>query len=91
MWSGCNTSTVRVDYFPLLPWFGVVLIGIWLGNTAYSNGARRFRLPNWQVPALTFPLGWLGRHSLTIYLIHQPLLFALLIPALSLSGIGLTL
>jgi len=92
IWLGLEPADhLYVDYFPLLPWFSVVLIGIWLGNTAYNDATRRFRLPDWQAPALTFPLGWLGRHSLTIYLVHQPLLFVLLIPALGLSAIGLTL
>ena len=91
IWLGLEPADhLYVDYFPLLPWFGVVLIGIWLGNSAYQNATRRFRLPDWQIPALTVPLGWMGRHSLTIYLIHQPLLFALLILLLSLSGLGLT-
>ncbi len=89
IWLGLEPADhLYVDYFPLLPWFGVVLIGIWLGNTAYEKGARRLRLPSWQAPALTFPLGWLGRHSLAIYLIHQPLLFVLLIFVLGLRGIG---
>ncbi len=91
IWLGLEpVDHLYVDYFPLLPWFGVVLIGIWLGNSAYQNATRCFRLPDWQIPALTVPLGWMGRHSLTIYLIHQPLLFVLLIVTLGLSRIGLT-
>ena len=92
IWLGLEPAGhVYVDYFPLLPWLGVVLIGIWLGNSAYQHAARRFYLPGWQMPALTFPLQWMSRHSLTIYLIHQPLLFALLILLLSLTGIGLAI
>lgn len=91
LWLGVEpVGYTYVDYFPLLPWFGVVLIGIWLGNTAYQDAERRFYLPDWQLPTVTAPLGWLGRHSLTIYLIHQPLLFALLIPILGLTGFGQT-
>lgn len=89
IWLGLEPAGyVYVDYFPLLPWFGVVLIGVWLGNSAYHHATRRFYLPDWQMPALTVPLQWMGRHSLTIYLIHQPLLFVLLIPLLSLTGMG---
>ena len=29
-----------LDYFPLLPWYGVVLIGIFLGNIQYKNHSR---------------------------------------------------
>lgn len=71
---------VYVDYFPLVPWFGVVLLGVFLGNLLYPDGERRYGLP---LSALPFrPLRWLGERSLLIYLIHQPLLFAVLTPLL---------
>lgn len=90
IWLGLEPADhVYVDYFPLLPWFGVVMIGIWLGNYGYRSATRRFRLPDLPWPVLTVPLGWIGRHSLMVYLVHQPLLFILLIPILSLSGIGM--
>ncbi|HPR66280.1 MAG TPA: heparan-alpha-glucosaminide N-acetyltransferase [Methanothrix sp.] len=63
-----------VDYFPLLPWFGVVLVGIFLGNILYPEGARRFSLPD---PSLRLPakqICFLGRNSLAIYLTHQPII-----------------
>ena len=62
------------DYRPLLPWFGVVLLGLAAGNTFYAG--RRSR-PGTPVPAR--PLAFLGRHSLTIYLVHQPVIVALLV------------
>jgi len=79
LWLGIEpTNHVYVDYFPLLPWFGVVLLGVFLGNTLYSNGERRYPL---SLPAMPFwPLQWLGERSLLLYLIHQPILFALLTP-----------
>ena len=66
------------DYFPVIPWFGVVLLGIFLGNTFYRPGGRLIALPDGSAWLPLRGLQWLGRHSLTIYLIHQPLLFALL-------------
>lgn len=66
------------DYFPVIPYFGVVLLGAFLGNSLYAPGGRRFSLPDLsRVPPFNL-LGWLGRRSLLIYLIHQPLLFVLL-------------
>jgi uncharacterized membrane protein len=67
------------DYFPVIPYFGVVLLGIFLGNSLYRPTARVFPLPaigHW-LPLRG--LQWLGRHALVIYVIHQPLLFALLV------------
>lgn len=67
-----------IDYFPLLPWFGLTLIGIAAGNLLYSKGKRRFRMPELShaPPVQTF--SFLGRHSLLIYLAHQPVLLAAL-------------
>jgi uncharacterized membrane protein len=66
------------DYFPIIPWFGVVLLGIFLGNLLYTPRGRTFPLPNLSEWLPFRGLQWLGRHSLVIYVIHQPLLFAIL-------------
>ncbi len=60
------------DYFPLLPWFGVFLVGSALGKSVYA--AKRSLLP-WRLPA-TF-VNFAGRHSLLIYIVHQPVLYVL--------------
>jgi len=65
------------DYRPLLPWFGVVLLGLFAGNVVYGGG-RRPALFAGKAPVVTRPLLPLGRNSLFIYLIHQPILVALL-------------
>ena len=63
------------DYRPLLPWFGVVLIGLFFGNVVYGG---RPAVPEDKAPVLARPLLPLGRNSLFIYLIHQPIIIALL-------------
>lgn len=68
-----------VDYFPLLPWFGVVLIGLFLGGTLYTASQRRIPLPDLSAATPVRWLSWLGRYSLPVYLLHQPVLIALLI------------
>ena len=67
-----------VDYAPLIPWFGRVLIGVFLGNTLYAGGRRRFALPDLGQNALVMPLRLMGENSLLLYLIHQPILLATL-------------
>jgi uncharacterized membrane protein len=66
-----------VDYTPLLPWFGLVLIGIAAGNLLYPGGKRRFSMPALR-PAAIAALTFLGRHSLVIYLVHQPVILSVL-------------
>jgi len=66
-----------VDYEPIFPWFGMVLIGMGLGEYLYPDGVRRFTIPSLPqstIRKITFP----GRHSLLIYLIHQPIIILIL-------------
>ncbi len=61
------------DYFPLFPGLGWFLLGAAIGKTAYRRKASL--LP--KVPADALPLRFLrfcGRHSLEIYMLHQPIL-----------------
>jgi uncharacterized membrane protein len=79
LWLGfVPTSFYTLDYFPLLPWFGVVLIGIFLGNTFYQNNTRSFRVKNHSSFIGTRVLCFLGRHSLIIYLLHQLIIVGIL-------------
>ena len=64
-----------LDYFPMMPWFGVFLLGIYFGNRFYKNGKTRIK----QKPLIgSILFCFLGRHSLLIYLVHQPILIAAL-------------
>jgi uncharacterized membrane protein len=66
-----------VDYEPVFPWFGVVLIGMGLGEYLYPEGVRSFALP--PIPEIIVrPLAFLGRHSLIIYLVHQPVIILII-------------
>jgi len=62
------------DYVPLFPWTGVVLIGITAGHALVR---RRFA-PLASLARAPAMLRWMGRHSLVIYLAHQPLMLGLL-------------
>lgn len=67
-----------LDYVPIFPWFGVVLIGMGLGDLLYRNYRRRATLPDLADSSLVRTLAFLGRNSLAIYLVHQPILLSLL-------------
>jgi uncharacterized membrane protein len=79
LWLGLMPARFySIDYFPLLPWFGAVLIGIFLGNSLYPHYRRNFNLHDLSKFAVIRFLTFLGRHSLLIYLIHQPVLIIVL-------------
>ncbi|MEJ2361740.1 MAG: heparan-alpha-glucosaminide N-acetyltransferase [Gammaproteobacteria bacterium] len=63
------------DYAPIFPWFGVVLLGIFLARWAYTE--QRIRLfSQWHSRLTVFRvLRFAGRHSLIIYMVHQPVFF----------------
>ncbi len=80
IWLGIKQAGIyMVDYYPLLPWFGLALLGVFIGRALYPQGARRFALPDLSQLAPVRGLRFLGRHSLLIYVVHQPILIGLLI------------
>lgn len=75
VWLGlAETQPFMADYVPLLPWLAPFLAGIALGRIGSRTGlwARLTRSTSPAFRKLTFP----GRHSLVIYLLHQPMLVA---------------
>ena len=70
-WIGFTTfKPATQDYVPVFPWLGVVLVGIALGHALVRVDFAPVRILG-SAPAL---LRWMGRHSLAIYMAHQPLL-----------------
>ena len=67
-----NSSFHSADYFPLLPWFFVFLLGTWAGRYVKAG-----RLPQWFYTARAPRLALVGRHALVLYVLHQPALYAL--------------
>lgn len=63
-----------VDYYPVLPWFGIALLGVFAGHLLYPNRKPRLTLPDLSQNPLIRGLRFLGSHSLFIYLVHQPIL-----------------
>ncbi|WP_269580703.1 DUF1624 domain-containing protein [Roseibium sp. Sym1] len=78
LWTGLGTPTFgSVDYVPVAPWTGVTLAGLalsrafrvlktWQGLSRFSFSSRIGRVTRLA-----------GRHSLAIYLLHQPVLYGL--------------
>jgi uncharacterized membrane protein len=79
IWLGVKqVGRSMVDYYPVFPYFGIVLIGVFVGRLLYPTGVRRYAWPDLSQIGPVQGLRFLGRHSLLIYLIHQPILIGLL-------------
>lgn len=68
-WKGFASS----DYFPILPNLGYFLVGAAIGKTLYRKKETLLPMVNPRNPILRC-LQFFGRHSLWIYLLHQPIL-----------------
>jgi len=78
-WLGLTTHRPKTeDYVPILPWLGVVLCGLTVGHLLLKTSIGQRILASQNVVSRSRLLTWAGRHSLWIYMLHQPVLFALL-------------
>jgi len=71
------------DYFPLIPWLFCFFAGSYLGVLSTQGG-----LPRFFYHSHARPLAAMGRRSLIIYVLHQPVLYGLLTAVLHLCFNG---
>jgi len=62
------------DYYPLFPFFGMVLLGIYAGQCLYNENRKLAIKEEWGSLPVIRHINFLGKHSLLIYLVHQPIL-----------------
>ena len=58
-----------VDYYPIIPWFGLFIYGVVFSKLFYREKRSLFKFD-----LRNNLLSSLGRHSLLIYLLHQPII-----------------
>ncbi|WFU89159.1 DUF1624 domain-containing protein [Rhizobium sp. CC1099] len=74
-WVGLSQTVPRSnDYVPVLPWIGPFLIGMGVSSIALKQGWAEWLA---KFGTGTTLLAKAGRHSLAIYLIHQPILISI--------------
>ncbi len=74
-WTGlAPTIPLSNDFVPVFPWFSAVLAGMAIGKVI---AAAPQRVPEPAKNRAVSGLQWLGRRSLAVYLIHQPVLIGL--------------
>jgi uncharacterized membrane protein len=66
---------ITEDYVPLVPWLGVMWWGMAAGQWLL---AKRREVVTRTMPRATAPLSWLGRWSLSWYMLHQPVMIGAL-------------
>lgn len=75
-WTGLSATLPRSnDYVPVFPWFGAGLAGMALAQLGLGTGALA-RLSAIAMPRWSGVLSLAGRYSLSVYLLHQPVLIA---------------
>ena len=73
LWLGLGPENFQTfDYWPLMPWFGVFLFGMFFGD--FLKNKKGVYTKNLLIKKTCF----LGRNSLAVYLIHQPVLIGIL-------------
>jgi len=78
-WFGLKTQPISTfDYVPFLPWFGVVLIGIFMGRLILTQRYFSFVRDYQSANPISSLLTLVGRHSLNIYILHMPILYLLI-------------
>ncbi len=69
-----NAMEYYGDYYPLLPFFFLFLTGTYVGKYIKEN-----RFPEWFYTVRCPFIEWCGRKSLWIYILHQPVIFPLML------------
>ncbi|MBP5491544.1 MAG: DUF1624 domain-containing protein [Clostridiales bacterium] len=73
-----SSRIIMGDELALFPWLGVFFVGVLLGRLVYTDKKTLF--PNTPKPVLAVsrPFEWIGRNSLLVYIIHQPIVLGIL-------------
>lgn len=85
---GLTTWPVRsADFVPVFPWFAATLAGIGAAKIGRAAGFWQWLAERGGGDSgLIRVASWPGRHSLAVYLVHQPMLIAILWTFAKLSG-----
>lgn len=75
-----------VDYMYIVPWMGIFLMGAAIGKVCYEEKRSLFPRPSETLCKIKAPIEFLGRHSLIVYLIHQPIGYGILYVIFGLMG-----
>ena len=82
-WLGLiSRKPITEDYVPLIPWLGVMWWGMAAGHWLLAHRSAWVQAA---LPGAAAPLSWLGRWSLSWYMLHQPVLIGALMAVKALA------
>ena len=67
-----NAHYASSDYFPMVPFFFLYLFGVWMGKKIVAG-----KFPDWFYKINIPGMDAVGRKSIWIYLIHQPVIYGI--------------
>ena len=77
--TGLNCKFGTLDYFPLIPWLALVLLGILIGNNVYKDKKENNKINNIiENNVILNNISKIGSKSLEIYIIHWPIIYLLI-------------
>ena len=71
------STPAMADYMPLFPWIGVFMVGVVIGRVCYAEKKSLVPPKSDVTRKITAPFEFIGRHSLLIYLAHQPIVIGI--------------
>ncbi len=89
-WLGLNSEVpITNDFYPLFPWISFYFFGLWVSEPARVYLMHKDRAYRNYYPKFIFiyiGLQFLGRNSLTVYILHQPIFFSLFLIFIRISS-----
>lgn len=78
LWLGIKPyNFATLDYFPLIPWLAIFCIGMAIGVMLYPQGTSRVQFAH-SNSRLVRSCAYLGKHTLLLYMVHQPILLGII-------------
>ncbi len=58
------------DYFPIIPWVFLYLVGYYLGKTCFIEKTKKILIKK-----CIIPFRFVGKYAIIVYILHQPIIF----------------
>ena len=89
-WLGLNREVpITNDFYPLFPWVSFYLFGLWVYKPLskyIASRSERSHINYYKFSYIYQGLQFLGKNSLTVYILHQPIFFSLFLIFIRLSS-----